>query len=71
MKKSDLISTHFRPMFPFYTPENDKTTCFLAFSGGIKMDHWPEMGLKQHILNHRYKSDRNCDHLKVKLNFLK
>ena len=31
--------THFRPMFPFYTPWKR----FLTFSGGIEREHWPEM----------------------------
>ena len=36
--------THFRPMFPFYTPwKHQKTFGFLVFSGGIKWEHWPEM----------------------------
>ena len=34
-------------MFPFYTPwKHQKTKGFLLFSGGIKWDHWPEIGLK-------------------------
>ena len=37
--------THFWPMFPFYTPwKQQKTKGFLVFSGGIKSEHWPEMG---------------------------
>ena len=50
--------TYFWPMFPFYTPENNRnqrisgvfrgykmgTKRFLVFSGGIKWEHWPEMG---------------------------
>ena len=33
-----FLSTHFWPMFPFYT------FGFLVFSRGIKWEHWPEMG---------------------------
>ena len=41
-----LLITHFRPMFPFYTPwKRQKTFDFLTFSGGIEREHWPEMGL--------------------------
>ena len=37
--------THFWPMFPFYPPlKHQKTFDFLVFSGGIKWEHWPEMG---------------------------
>ena len=37
--------THFRPVFPFYTPwKRQKTFGFLTFSGGIEREHWPEMG---------------------------
>ena len=34
-------------MFPFYTLwKHQKTFGFLVFSGGIKWEHLPEMGLK-------------------------
>ena len=37
--------TKFRPMSPFYTPlKHQKTFGFLVFSGGIKLEHWSEMG---------------------------
>ena len=37
MKPSMALLTHFRPMFPFYTPwRRQKTEGFLTFSGGIK-----------------------------------
>ena len=37
--------THFMPIFPFYTPgKRQKTRDFLIFSGGIEMEHWPEIG---------------------------
>ena len=40
-----LKLTHFWPMFPFYTPRKRQGTFdFLVFSGGIKWEHWPEMG---------------------------
>ena len=33
------------PMFPFYTPwKHQKTRSFKLFSGGVKWEHWPEMG---------------------------
>ena len=33
--------THFRPMFPFYTPwKHHQIKGFLIFSGGMKWDHW-------------------------------
>ena len=36
---------NFWPMFPFYNPwKHQKTKDFLVFSGGIKWEHWPEMG---------------------------
>ena len=39
------ILGHFWPMLPFYTPrKHQKTKGFLVFSGGIKWEHWPEMG---------------------------
>ena len=38
--------THFRPMFPFCSPwKHQKTFGLLVFSGGIKWEHWLEMGL--------------------------
>ena len=37
--------THFTLMIHFYTSwKCKKTRCFLAFSGGTKMEHWLEMG---------------------------
>ena len=37
--------THFKQMFHFYTPRKyQKTIGFLAFSGGIKMKQWLELG---------------------------
>ena len=37
--------THLRSMFIFYTPEKyQKTSDFLIFSGGIKREHWREIG---------------------------
>ena len=40
-----MLLTHFRSMFPFYTPwKRQKTFGFLTFSGGIESEHWPEMG---------------------------
>ena len=39
------LLTHFRPVFPFYTPwKRQKTSGFLTFSGSIEREHWPEMG---------------------------
>ena len=39
------VLTHFRPMFPFYTPcKCQKTSAFLTFSEGIEREHWLEMG---------------------------
>ena len=33
-------------MFPFYTLENtSKSKVFQVFSGGLKWEHWPTMGL--------------------------
>ena len=37
------------PMFPLYTPENTSKPLvsafgFLVFAGGIKLEHWLEMG---------------------------
>ena len=34
--------THFKPMLYFFTPEYIRKP--LAFSGGIEMENWPEMG---------------------------
>ena len=32
-------------MFPFYTPwKHQKTFDFLVFSGGIRWEHWPNIG---------------------------
>ena len=40
-----VFLTHFWPMFSFYTPwKHQKTSGFLVFSGGIKWEHWREMG---------------------------
>ena len=40
-----LYLTHFWPVFPFYNPrKHQETKGFLVFSGGIKWEHWPEMG---------------------------
>ena len=37
--------TLFYPMFPFHSPwKHQKTEGFLGFSGGVKWEHWPEMG---------------------------
>ena len=37
--------TLFYPMFPFHSPwKHQKTEGFLGFSGGVKSEHWPEMG---------------------------
>ena len=37
--------THFRRTFPFYIPRKcQKTSGFLAFSGGIEREYWREMG---------------------------
>ena len=37
--------THFWPMFPFYNPwKQKKINDILVFSGGVKWEHWPEMG---------------------------
>ena len=37
--------TYFGSMFSFYTPwKHQKTFGFLVISGGIKWEHWPEMG---------------------------
>ena len=39
-------------MFPFYTPwKYQKTFGFLVFSGGIKWEHWPEMGSFDQIVS--------------------
>ena len=39
------LLTHFKPMFPFYTPwKRQKTRDFLTFSGFTEREHWPEMG---------------------------
>ena len=36
---------YFWPMFPFYTPwKHQKIKGFLVFSGGIKWEHWSEIG---------------------------
>ena len=41
----DLSLIHFNLMFHFYTPrKRQKTLGFLAFSGGIEMEHWATMG---------------------------
>ena len=37
--------TYFWPMFPFYTPRHQGIIGFLVFSGDVKWEHWPEMGL--------------------------
>ena len=43
--------THFRQIFPFYTPwKHQKTKGYLMFSGGIKWEVWPEMGLYMKII---------------------
>ena len=40
-----MVLTHFKPMFPFYTPwKCQKTLGCLTFSGDIEREHWPEMG---------------------------
>ena len=40
-----LFLTHLMPMFRFFTPwKCHKTRGFLTFSGGIEMEHWPEIG---------------------------
>ena len=45
LTNSFKILTHFWPMFLFCTPwKYQKTKGFLMFSGGIKWEHWPEMG---------------------------
>ena len=37
--------TDFWPMFQFYGLEySRKPLASLVFSGGIKLEHWPEMG---------------------------
>ena len=49
--------THVRPMFHFYAPpwKRQKTRVLLTFSGGIEMEHWPEILLKvQHNIPHIY-----------------
>ena len=46
-KEKKLIErelTHFWQMFPFHIPENTRKPGFLVFSGGMKWEHWPEMG---------------------------
>ena len=57
--------THFWPMFPFYTIlyswKHQKTFDFLVFSGGIKWEHWPEMG--QSIIRRCYQKFTNIKHL--------
>ena len=36
--------THFKPMYPFYTPKKrQKTFGFLTSSGGIEREHWPQL----------------------------
>ena len=43
---SELLveSTHFWPVFPFYTPEkHQKTEVFLVFLGGVKWKCWSEL----------------------------
>ena len=38
-------STHFNPMFHFYTPwKRQKAKGFLTFSRGIEMEDWAKMG---------------------------
>ena len=40
-----IVITNFGSMFHLYTPwKRQKTFGFLTFSGGIEMEHWPEMG---------------------------
>ena len=42
------ILTHFRPVFPFYTPwKHQNAFGFLVFSGGIKWGHWREMDQRE------------------------
>ena len=39
------LSTHFQPIFNFYTlRKHQKTTNFLMFSGGIEVEHWLKLG---------------------------
>ena len=43
--KVTAILTNFWLMLPFYTPwKHQKTKLFLVFSGGIKWEHWQNMG---------------------------
>ena len=39
-----FLLTHFWLMFPFYFWPMFPKPPFLVFSGGIKWEHWPEMG---------------------------
>ena len=39
-------------MFPFYTPwKHQKILGFWCFQGGIKWEHWPEIGYEGKLLN--------------------
>ena len=53
-----LLSTHFWPMFPFYTPwKHQNTKRFLVFSGGINWEYWLEMGqqkLGPNVFSHHF-----------------
>ena len=41
----EVLRSHFWPMFPLYTPfKHQKTKDFVVFPGGIKWEHWPEIG---------------------------
>ena len=42
---------HFLPMFPYYNPSKHQETA-VWFSGDIKREHWPEMGLTQISATH-------------------
>ena len=39
------LTTHFSPMFHFYTPwKRQKTKGFLTFLGGTEIEHWAKIG---------------------------